>query len=639
MFSHAKVRTPKYDTDCSLSHDLARNNSQNLSVHDWIKSWFFDNSHWPPHFPNIILVSATISWFIWKSRCSKMFQDRNRITCWRPPSSQALKFNIDASFVSPKVFACIGILIRDNAGSFKAANCIQLRATSSEDAEGLAILVLLNGSKSLISKGCKTILKDCKTIIPTFDFVEFTYTPRDFNRPADSLAKAARLSSTGSAIFEAPPSFIFDVLSNDKNDMAVAGIPKPKAGAAAEGNNRRALGDIGNLVTVRGVVDGKPQQFNRPITRSFCAQLLANAQTAGAENTKKQVAVIVDAAVAGKRRVTKPAQKKVTVKPEPEMIIEISPDTEEVKKEKPKIQKSSRKKVQTLTSVLSARSKFACGLAAKPKDPIVDIDGADVDNQLAAVEYVEDLYKFYKLAESSSQVHDYMDSQKQINENMRMILVDWLIEVHHKFELEPETLYLTIHIVDRYLSMHEIQRRELQLLGISSMLIASKYEEIWAPEVNDFVTISDRTYTREHILGMEKSILGMLGWTLTVPTPYVFLVRFIKAAVADKEMENMAFFLAELGLMQYAMIMYSPSMLAASAVYAARCTLNKSPLWNETLEIHTGFSESQLIDCAKLLVSFHSMAAEHKLRVVFRKYSSSERSVVALLPPAKNLLV
>ncbi|OVA18786.1 Cyclin [Macleaya cordata] len=428
------------------------------------------------------------------------------------------------------------------------------------------------------------------------------------------------------------------IVSHQQRDVAVAGASKKIV--APGGNNRRALGDIGNLVTVRGV-DGKPlPQINRPVTRSFCAQLLANAQAAGAENNKKQIPVIADGAVVGKRVVTKVAQKKATVKPKPETVIESSPDKEEkeVKKEKPKSQKSSRKKVQTLTSVLSARSKVACGVADKPKDPIVDIDGADVDNHLAAVEYVEDLYKFYKLTESSSQVHDYMDSQNQINGHMRMILVDWLIEVHNKFELTPETLYLTIHIVDRYLSMTLVQRRELQLVGISSMLIASKYEEIWAPEVNDFVCISDRAYNREHILAMEKSILGKLGWTLTVPTPYHFLVRFIKAAVADKEMENMAFFMAELGLLNYAMIMYCPSMLAASAVYAARSTLNQSPLWNETLKLHTGFSESQLIECAKLLVSFHSMAPEHKLRVVYKKYSNSERGTVALFPPAKNLL-
>ncbi|GFQ05105.1 g2/mitotic-specific cyclin-1 [Phtheirospermum japonicum] len=137
---------------------------------------------------------------------------------------------------------------------------------------------------------------------------------------------------------------------------------------------------------------------------------------------------------------------------------------------------------------------------------------------------------------------------------------------------------------------------------------------------------------------MEKQILGQMEWSLTVPTPYVFLVRFIKASLTDSNVENMFFFLDELGMMNYPTFMYCPSMIAASAVYAARCTLNKVPFWNETLKLHTGFSESQLMDCAKLLVSFHSMAAEQKLKGIYRKYSSSERGAVALLPPAKSLL-
>lgn len=155
-----------------------------------------------------------------------------------------------------------------------------------------------------------------------------------------------------------------------------------------------------------------------------------------------------------------------------------------------------------------------------------------------------------------------MDTQPEINAKMRMILLDWLIEVHRKFELMPETLYLTIIIVDRYLSVKAVRKKELQLVGISAMLIASKYEEIWAPQVrlpflfycplhliiyyhiksdssyenlglqvNDFVFISDNAYTSDQVLMMEKSILEKLEWYLTVPTPYVFLVRYIKASL------------------------------------------------------------------------------------------------------------
>ncbi|KAI3956340.1 hypothetical protein MKW92_007806 [Papaver armeniacum] len=403
-----------------------------------------------------------------------------------------------------------------------------------------------------------------------------------------------------------------------KRDGVVAGILKPKA---PERNNRRALRDVGNLV-IRGVY-GKSQQVNRPVTRGFCAQ----AYNFEIDNKKKPVIDVVP-----KRKLTnKPPQK---AKPET-AAIEISPDAEEAKLG---TQESSVKDVQTSTSILSASSKVPCGLVDKTKKAqIVDIDAGDVDNQLAAVEYVKDLYQFYKMAESSVQIHDYMGSQNQINENMRMILVDWLVEVHHVYKLSPETLYLTVQIIDRYLSTRLVHRKELQLLGISSMLLASKYVDIWAPMVNDLVCISERAYSKEHILGMEKSILAKLGWSLSGPTPYVFLVRFVKAAMADKEMENMAFFLTELGLLHYGMLKFCPSMLAASAVYAARCTLNKTPHWDETLNFHTGYSEPQLIECAKQLVSFHSRSAEVKPNSVYRKYSASELSSIALLAPAKML--
>lgn len=78
---------------------------------------------------------------------------------------------------------------------------------------------------------------------------------------------------------------------------------------------------------------------------------------------------------------------------------------------------------------------------------------------------------------------EYMGNQPEINPKMRAILADWIVEVTHKFELMPETLYLTIYIVDMFLSVQQVPRRELQLVGVAAMLIACKYEEIWAPEV------------------------------------------------------------------------------------------------------------------------------------------------------------
>ncbi|VAH80823.1 unnamed protein product [Triticum turgidum subsp. durum] len=312
---------------------------------------------------------------------------------------------------------------------------------------------------------------------------------------------------------------------------AMAGRPDPKNTRRAlgdignfEANNRRApLGDIANVVNVRAA-EGKPQPHepvNRPVTRNFGAQLLKNAQ----EKAKNPVA----------RPAVRRAHHVKPAPPPPEHVIEISSDSDVTKSEAgsvSSVRKYSRKKVvTTLSHVLSARSKFAAGITEEPA--IQDIDKLDGDNQLAVVDYIEDIYKFYKVAENECRAKDYMDSQVEINAKMRGILIDWILEVHQKFDLMPESLYLTVYIIDMYLSLQTVLRRELQLVGVSALLIACKYEEIWAPEVNDFILISDSAYTREQILKMEKAILNMLEWNLTVPTPYVFLVRFAKILVAS----------------------------------------------------------------------------------------------------------
>ncbi|XP_026384790.1 G2/mitotic-specific cyclin-2-like [Papaver somniferum] len=122
-----------------------------------------------------------------------------------------------------------------------------------------------------------------------------------------------------------------------------------------------------------------------------------------------------------------------------------------------------QKKVTTVKRAISDNA--ACDV---PKESdIVDIDGADVGNPLAVVEYVEEMYKFYKLSESRSihQVHGYMELQHEIIEQFRMVVVDWLIAVHMEFQLTPEVLYLSVQILDRYLALNlGVGKEELQLV-------------------------------------------------------------------------------------------------------------------------------------------------------------------------------
>ncbi|KAL2590655.1 hypothetical protein AAZX31_13G323500 [Glycine max] len=123
---------------------------------------------------------------------------------------------------------------------------------------------------------------------------------------------------------------------------------------------------------------------------------------------------------------------------------------------------------------------------------------------------------------------------------------------------------------------------------------------------------------------MEKAILERLEWKLTVPTPYVFLVRFTRtfALSPDQQMKNMAFFLAELGRVHYGTAnLFLPSMTAAAAVYAAQCTLNRKPLWNdEILKNMAGYTAPQIRDCAKLPMKLHPSVPESQVIAVHRKF-------------------
>merc|ERR1719159_1805584 len=111
---------------------------------------------------------------------------------------------------------------------------------------------------------------------------------------------------------------------------------------------------------------------------------------------------------------------------------------------------------------------------------------------------------------------------------MRAILIDWLVEVHMKYRLRHETLFLTVNIIDRYLAHVPVMRRRLQLVGVVAMFVAAKFEEIYPPKVQDFVYITDNAYTKDEVLATECQLLQALSFQLVVPTPSSFLDRLAR---------------------------------------------------------------------------------------------------------------
>ena len=176
---------------------------------------------------------------------------------------------------------------------------------------------------------------------------------------------------------------------------------------------------------------------------------------------------------------------------------------------------------------------------------------------------------FYFTRQTITMPKTYMSTQNDINSKMRAILIYWLVEVHIKFRLVPETLYLCVNIIDRYCGLVQVKRSKLQLVGVTALLIACKYEEIYPPEVRDCVYITDRAYQSNEVLGMEQDIVHKLGFKITVPTAFPFLQRFFTMVKASKLVQHASSYYTERTLQEHDMLKYRPSVICASAVILA----------------------------------------------------------------------
>jgi hypothetical protein len=163
-------------------------------------------------------------------------------------------------------------------------------------------------------------------------------------------------------------------------------------------------------------------------------------------------------------------------------------------------------------------------VARKPGSPRADEKHRS--NPLFAVDYVKDVYDHFKRIEGKTHPSvTYMSTHTEVNEKMRGILIDWLVDVHMKFKLLPETLHLAVDILDRYLEQRTVPKLRLQLVGVVAMLLAAKYEEMYPPEIREFLHVSADAFTRDEVLRMERQMLAVLNFNLTVPTIYPFLLR------------------------------------------------------------------------------------------------------------------
>jgi len=274
-------------------------------------------------------------------------------------------------------------------------------------------------------------------------------------------------------------------------------------------------------------------------------------------------------------------------------------------------------------------------LESKPKSHLFQTRSPRVDecrrhNHLHVVHLIPDVFEFMKTAEGKFMAcPTYMTRQTDINEKMRAILVDWLVDVHLKFKLTPETLYLAVNVVDRFLDQKIVTRSKLQLVGVVGMLLAAKYEEIYPPEIRDFIYISANTYTKDDILKMERLVLSSLDFCLTSPSIYSFLRRALQVVDADQQCQHMALYLSELAVLDYRMLQYSPSIIGAVCVYLARKIQRHPDPWNWVLEYYTTYPVAGLQGAAVLLHEIIQGASQHKCQASRKKFTYPKYGSVA----------
>lgn len=370
-----------------------------------------------------------------------------------------------------------------------------------------------------------------------------------------------------------------------------------RTNGAGQTRKRAALGDVSNFGKAEGpgagskdAKDGKkplaskvgqvskaarPAGVQKPSrTNTIRSVLSSKEKNVGSSDLKRPASGNGIAGHPTKKRQTTATSSKSFKEEDTEETENVAPKTNVVVEAE--VTKTATTKHERVKSQIEIFEEV--GEAAPEEPEVPDLDKEDIDDPLMVSEYVVEIFEYLKELEIATMANpDYMDSQNELEWKMRGILVDWLLEVHTRFRLLPETLFLTVNIIDRFLSTKIVQLDRLQLVGVTAMFIASKYEEVLSPHVQNFRHVADDGFTEEEILSAERFVLAALNYDLSYPNPMNFLRRISKADSYDIQTRTLGKYLLEIGCLDHRFIAHPPSQVAAAAMYLARLVLERGP--------------------------------------------------------------
>ncbi|KAI8898435.1 cyclin-like protein [Globomyces pollinis-pini] len=249
---------------------------------------------------------------------------------------------------------------------------------------------------------------------------------------------------------------------------------------------------------------------------------------------------------------------------------------------------------------------------------------------IAADEYQDEIYTYWKELEMITLPNaSYATYQPELDWTMRKTLISWIVEVHSQFKLLPETLYLTVNLIDRTLSAKTISVSKLQLIGIAALLISSKYEEILSPSVMDLVYMSANTFHQEEILRAERHMLMIIKYQIGYPNPLNFIRRLSKVEYLgkiDKTLWNLSNYFLETILLHHIFIQYPSSHLAASSYFLSLKVIYDTT-WNTKHSLASGYTEPQLLQCVYTLLD---VLKRKERTAVYEKYTHDRFEQVSI---------
>lgn len=346
---------------------------------------------------------------------------------------------------------------------------------------------------------------------------------------------------------------------------------------------RAALGDVSNVNKTDGA---EMKAGKKPAAAKAGLTSKATVQTGGVQKLSR---------TNSSRTASRPALQPRDSNKKPAANAHKRPSLKDTAEEPPRKKPELERKTRTIEKIVEEPAVKEPEISVKDalNDAVQDLDTEDLDDPLMAAEYVVEIFEYLKDLEIITLPNpDYIDHQPDLEWKMRGILVDWLIEVHTRFRLLPETLFLAVNIIDRFLSAEVVALDRLQLVGVTAMFIASKYEEVLSPHVANFSHVADETFSDKEILDAERHVLATLEYNMSFPNPMNFLRRISKADNYDIQTRTLGKYLMEISLLDHRFMGFPQSHISAAAMYLARLILERGP-WVRYISFRL-FNASQL---------------------------------------------